>query len=108
MRKFILFLSLLVIPLYALGYDAQAGGIYYNLNKSSKTAVVTYQKYDGNNWPYYSDYSGSVIIPKKITNSGVESVVTGIGECFLLLQRPDIRDHPQQRDKYQIQRFLLL
>ena len=52
-------------------------GIYYNIIPESNTAEVRYQKYE--NGDYYSDYSGVIAIPEKITYDGVEYSVTSIG-----------------------------
>ena len=77
MKKLYLFTLLLALPLLASAYDCQVDGIYYNLNSEEKTAEVTYQKVENN--IYYSDYSGSVVIPEKFTYKGVEYSVTSIG-----------------------------
>jgi len=74
MRKYILSLTLLAIPLFSFAYDVQVDGIYYNLDSSNKTAEVTYESSN------YMSYSGSVIIPEKFTYSGVEYTVTTIGD----------------------------
>ena len=83
MKKLFLSMMLLALPLLVsayVAYDVEVGGIYYLLNKSKNTAIVTYQK-NGTYWPnYYSDYSGSVVIPEKFTYEGVEYSVTYIGE----------------------------
>ncbi len=81
MKKLYLSMMLLVLPILASAYDAEVDGIYYNLNPSIKEAYVTYQDYfSGIEDRYYSDYSGSVIIPEKIVYDGVEYTVTRIGE----------------------------
>ena len=77
MKKLFLSTLLLALPLLASAYDCQVDGIYYNLNSEEKTAEVTYQKFE--NDIYYSDYSGSVVIPEKFTYEGVEYSVTSIG-----------------------------
>ena len=77
MKKLFLSTLLLALPLLASAYDAQIDGIYYRLNKLSKTALVTYQVYDNGN--YKSDYSGSVVIPEKFNYDGIEYTVTSIG-----------------------------
>jgi uncharacterized protein YjdB len=48
-------------------------GLVYNLNKSDKTAVVTYASSN-------PKYSGDVVIPPFIVRDGVEYMVTEIGE----------------------------
>ena len=77
MKKLYLFTLLLALPLLASAYDCQVDGIYYNLIPKGNVAEVTYQKFE--NDIYYSDYSGSVVIPEKFTYEGVEYSVTSIG-----------------------------
>ena len=58
-------------------YDCKVNGIYYNLNKTARTASVTYAN---NN---YGSYSGSVTIPSSFTYNGITYRVTSIGvEAF--------------------------
>ncbi len=75
MLKRNLILSLLLsFPIFANAYDAEVGGIYYNLNSEKKEAEVTFKK------DYvYNHYQGNIIIPSKITFEGVEYIVTSIG-----------------------------
>ena len=68
MKKLFLSMILLALPLVVSAYDCQVDGIYYNLNSVEKTAEVT-----------SAMYSGSVIIPEKITYEGMEYSVTSIG-----------------------------
>ena len=77
MKKLFLSTLLLALPLLASAYDCQVDGIYYNLIPKGNVAEVTYQKFESD---YYSDYSGSVVIPEKFTYEGVEYSVTSIGE----------------------------
>lgn len=56
-------------------YDVQIDGIYYNVDKSSKTAEVTYESST-----YYRSYSDEVIIPRSITHDGIMYLVTSIGD----------------------------
>ncbi len=41
MKKYLLFLTLLLLPAIAHAYDVYINGIYYNLNNSRMTATVT-------------------------------------------------------------------
>ena len=69
--KFILSILGLILPLSVNAYDAEVGGIYYNLNKNAMTAEVTY----GDN-----NLIGSIAIPKTISYEGGAYQVTSIGE----------------------------
>ena len=70
MKKLLLLSLLLALPIIASAYDALVDGIYYNLIPKGNVAEVT----SGD-----TKYSGSVIIPEKITHEGVEYSVTSIG-----------------------------
>ena len=78
MKKILLSILLLILPMLASAYDCQVDGIYYNLIPKGNVAEVTYQKYI----PYYyqSDYSGTLNIPESFTYNGVEYSVTTIGD----------------------------
>ena len=52
------------------------GELYYNLNTSKKTATVTYQTKDGDN---YADLT-AVNIPATVTYDGVTYNVTAVGQ----------------------------
>ena len=52
-------------------YDAYMGGIYYNLEASTRTATVTYNS--------SSKYTGSITIPATVTNSGTTYSVKSVG-----------------------------
>ena len=65
--------GLLFSSFSALAYDCKVDGIYYNLNKTDKTASVTKGIYRG-------IYSGNIIIPKTITYSNTTYSVTSIGD----------------------------
>ena len=53
----------------ASAYDVYIDGIYYNINKTDKTASVT----------YYYKYTGRVVIPESFTYDNVTYSVTSIG-----------------------------
>ena len=58
--------------------NVQVGGIYYTLNETERTAVVTYstKSYQSGN---YSNLSGKVTIPASITYNGKEYEVAEVG-----------------------------
>lgn len=71
--KFCLFSAMLLIECSALAYDVKIDGIFYNLNKDSFTASVTY----GNSG--LPSYSGEVEIPSDITIENNKYTVESIG-----------------------------
>ena len=73
MKKYILSIFLLALPILASAYDCQVDGIYYNL-KRGNVAEVT------NKDENYNSYSGVIDIPEKFTYEGIEYYVTSIGE----------------------------
>ena len=82
MKKIILYLLLLIEQLCCINtyaYDALIKGIYYDLNSSKKTAVVTCKSAAN----YYEEnrtaYKDTVIIPKSVTYNGITYLVTDIG-----------------------------
>ena len=52
-------------------YDAEVDGIYYNLNKTDRTAEVTYD--------YAYKYSGDINIPSAFLYNAIKYTVTSIG-----------------------------
>ena len=61
--------------------DTQVNGIYYDFDKTTQTATVTYRgdSYD----TYNKEYSGAVIIPSSVSYDGITYSVTTIGnEAF--------------------------
>ena len=75
MKKVLSLILVALLPMLANAYDAKIDGIYYNF--SGDKATVTYQRYDYPN--YFSDYSGSVVIPESVTYNGKTYSVTSIG-----------------------------
>ena len=75
-RLFLLFFSALLCTAVS-AHDFEVDGIYYDITSSSDlTVAVTYQ---GNNYDSYSnEYSGSVVIPEKVTYDSKEYSVTSI------------------------------
>jgi len=75
MRRKILLLVLMFLPIMANAYDAEINGIYYNFSGSK--AIVTYRD------SQYRSYSGSVTIPESVSYNGKTYNVTGIsGSAF--------------------------
>ena len=70
MKKLFLFFSLLLGVLSAWAYDVEVDGIFYDLDKENKTAIVTYS----------SDcfYDGAVVIPETISVDGTAYSVTSL------------------------------
>ena len=63
----------------AFAYDAKIDGIYYNFDKSAKTATVTWQSSVNNYLSNKNAYSGNVTIPESVTYQGTNYSVTAIG-----------------------------
>ena len=88
MKKLFTFLFALIVGVGTIcASDTQVNGIYYNFNKTTQTATVTYRgdSYD----TYNKEYSGAVIIPSSVSYDGITYSVTSIGEgafedCSLL------------------------
>ena len=78
MKRTLLLFSALMLSCIALwAHDVVIDGIYYKLNKSNKTAKVTYcGEYTSS---YSNEYSGSVTIPETITYNSEIYSVTSIG-----------------------------
>ena len=71
MKKQILLLAMILLPLVASADSVEIGGIYYDLISKSKEAWVT-------NNPNY--YKGDVIIPESINYEGIDYKVSTIKE----------------------------
>ena len=67
--------SAIATSLSAAAYDFEWAGIYYNIT-GNNTVEVTYSDINNNTY-----YSGSISVPKTVTNNGTEYSVTKIGEC---------------------------
>jgi len=67
---------LALFSIHAAAYDCEVDGIYYDLDKSAKTASVTYYSTTYSN---KDAYKGSVTIPSSFTYSGTTYNVTSIG-----------------------------
>ncbi|MDO4994041.1 MAG: leucine-rich repeat domain-containing protein [Bacteroidales bacterium] len=73
MKKFLFLLTFLMLSSITYAYDAWIGGIYYNLNSSTKSATVTYRT------TFYNSYSGVITIPETVSYKGEPYSVTSIG-----------------------------
>ena len=74
-NKLFFFTGLLLLwAVSALAYDVKIDGVYYDLNANDKTASVTYYSYNNNS----NAYTGSVVIPERVTADGVTYDVTSI------------------------------
>lgn len=67
MKKQLLLLVLMMLPLAVSARSTQIDGINYNLNSSDKTAEVA-----------YGGYSGNLVIPSLVTKGDVDYTVTSI------------------------------
>jgi len=76
MKKQLLLIVMVLLPIVASAYDARIDGIYYNFNSANKTATVTFLYNSTGN---ISAYSGEIIIPCEVTWKDVNYKVTNIG-----------------------------
>ena len=73
MKKELLSILLMLLPMLASADAVEINGIWYNLVPKAKEAAVTSN-------PNGSKYSGSIEIPASVTYNEVEYSVTSIGE----------------------------
>ena len=78
MKKQLIFLVIMLLPIVVKAYNTQIDGIYYTINKSTLTASVTYGSSS------YGSYSGNVIIPTSIYYQGKNYNVTDIDNSAFL------------------------
>ena len=71
MKKQLLLLVMMLLPMVAMADAVEIDGIYYNLIPKGKVAGVTSNP---------NKYSGSVAIPDKVHHEGTEYSVTSIGD----------------------------
>ncbi len=71
--RLLLLASAIATSLSAAAYDFESAGIYYNIT-GNNTVEVTYSDITNNTY-----YSGSISVPKTVTNNGTEYSVTKIG-----------------------------
>ena len=77
MKKAYFLFLLMSLPLMVKAYDAKIDGIYYILNSSKKTAIVTSMDTWGAN---QTAYSGDIVIPKEILYNNITYKVSSIAE----------------------------
>ena len=70
MKKHLLFFLFMLLPMAASAQSVEIDGIYYNLVSKIQEAEVTQNP---------NNYTGSVVIPEKVTYESVEYSVTSIG-----------------------------
>ena len=75
MKKNLLLLLLIILPLAAGADTVEIDGIYYNLEPTAKTAEVTSNP---------NQYTGDVVIPETVTYDGMEYNVSTIGDDAFL------------------------
>ena len=78
MKKLFTFLFALIVGVGTIcASDTQVDGIYYDFDKTTQTATVTYRgdSYD----TYNKEYSGAVTIPSSVSYDGITYSVTSIG-----------------------------
>ena len=73
-KEFWILVILLSVALSGYAYSFRVNGIYYGKNSDGKTVNLTVKEYN------YNSYSGSVVIPSKVTYSGTTYSVTSIGD----------------------------
>ncbi len=74
--KSLMLIAVLLTSNAVSAHDIKIGGIYYNLDKTNNTAIVTYK---GNySAQYDSEYNGKVVIPSSITYNNTTYSVTSI------------------------------
>lgn len=79
MKKHILLLIMMVLPMVACAYDAEIDGLYYDFNTEAKTATVTYQSYSTSN-NYNANWKiNTANIPASVEYKDVTYSVTSIG-----------------------------
>ena len=78
MKKQLLLLVMMLLPMVAWAYDFMVGGIRYNiLSATNKTVEVTYDHISGA--ATYGEYSGSITVPAEVTYNNIIFKVTQIG-----------------------------
>ena len=78
MKKLFTFLFVLIAGVGTIcASDTQVNGIYYDFDKTTQTATVTYRGDRYNT--YNNEYSGAVIIPSSVSYNGITYSVTSIG-----------------------------
>ena len=73
MKKQVLFILMMLLPMVASADVVEIDGVWYNINKEDYSAVVTYN-------PSYIRYKGDVVIPETVNYEGSNYTVNAIGE----------------------------
>ena len=73
MKRHLLLLVVILLPLLASAYDIEIDGIYYNIFENEAEVTYPYSEEGGH-------YSGDVVIPESITYLDYTHTVTGIGD----------------------------
>lgn len=74
-KQLLITVAVLLCSITANAHDFEVDGIFYNI--SGDEAIVTYKGSSPSAYP--DEYSGYVIIPKKVTYNGTTYSVTSIG-----------------------------
>lgn len=77
MKKVLFTLFFALLAVVGRAYDAEIDGIYYFLDSSQKTAVVTCLYTNSSNKDVYT---GDVVIPESVSHNGLIYTVTSIGD----------------------------
>ena len=79
MKKVVISLLLLLLPLIANAYDFESDGVQYTVISRTEHTVEVAERFDhlGSSTPV--PYLGDVVIPPHVINGGVEYTVIGIG-----------------------------
>lgn len=72
MKKQLLLLVMVLLPMLALAAEVEIDGLWYELGSKTKEATVV--KYKNNNY-----YQGDIVIPETVKNEGEDYSVTSIG-----------------------------
>lgn len=73
MKKIFTLAILFICAISSWAYDVKIDGIYYNLNKNTKSATVTYGDVIG----YYEE---DIVIPETITSDGNDYTIVALGD----------------------------
>ena len=77
MKKQLLLLVVILLPMVVRGYDFQNDGIYYNImDNENHTLYVTYAYPNEKN---SDSYTGDIVVPEEVIHNGIKYTVFGIG-----------------------------
>lgn len=82
MKKQLLLLVMMILPMVASADPVEIDGIYYNIITKTQEAEVTFGNWSNQGFinPNDGRYSGSIVIPNQIVVNGKTYPVTSIGE----------------------------